>query len=304
MEVKRKRKPTLGVIGGSGPEAGLNVVEKMLFIHKVGMGETYMSDKDAVSIILMQDPGIGGPHGTWDLGDPNDEAFLKLWEKVTCLIRKLDAIDVDYFCIACNTLHVLESKIRKWMIEENVTAHFVSIVESTKTAIVRNYNENILKPSPEYRIPSNENYKPLIDSSFVRSNIGKGKGGKNRIAILGSLITCDITGSSPYKALFDESDLECVIIEEEKRKQIQCLISETKRRGPSSDLQNKFSSFVNERFVDEFNTRTDYIVLACTELPLLLSQKERNKLESLGIITIDPNFVLAEEMLRVGGYLS
>ena len=65
-----------------------------------------------------------------------------------------------------------------------------------------------------------------------------------------------------------------------------------------------FSSFVSERFVDEFNTRTDYIVLACTELPLLLSQKERNNLESLGIITIDPNFVLAEEMLRVGGYLS
>ena len=81
MEVKRNRKSTLGVIGGSGPEAGINVVEKMLFIHKVGMGETYMSDKDAVSIILMQDPGIGGPHGNWDLGDPNDEAFLKLIDR-------------------------------------------------------------------------------------------------------------------------------------------------------------------------------------------------------------------------------
>ena len=294
MKVKTSKKTILGVIGGSGPEAGINVMEKMLLIHKEGMGEAYRSDKDAASIILMQDPGMGGPHGTWDLEDANSEPYIELWENIKCLVRKLNAIDVEFFCITCNTLHFLEPKIREWMVGENMTTNFVSIVESTKTAIVRHYSKNNRLTNPE------------ISNSFIRENVlSVGKRARNRVAILGSYLTTDIMGFSPYKGLFDgdDNDLECVLIEEEKRKHIQFLISETKRRGATSDLQKQFFNLVNEEFVVGSSVKTDYIVLACTELPLLLSEEGREKLETCGIVTIDPNFVLAEEMLRYGGYL-
>lgn len=47
----------------------------------------------------------------------------------------------------------------------------------------------------------------------------------------------------------------------------------------------------------------DYIVLACTELPLIMNEDDKKTLEAMGICILDPNYILAESLLRFGGYV-
>ena len=76
----------IGIISGSGPDAGLNVFTKILEAHRRRMGDSYKSDKDAPSIVLYQVPEIGGPHGSWDLDDKTTPEFKMLWANMTATI--------------------------------------------------------------------------------------------------------------------------------------------------------------------------------------------------------------------------
>jgi hypothetical protein len=49
--------------------------------------------------------------------------------------------------------------------------------------------------------------------------------------------------------------------------------------------------------------KTDYVILSCTELPLLLAAEDRATLEALGLCVIDPNYMLAKALLAFGRYI-
>lgn len=334
--LKKKKKQNIGVIGGSGPEAGVNVVSTIISIYKDRAGKAYKNDTDAPNVTLMQHSGVGGPHGYWDLGDMSSDAYQNLWAEMTDTILKLEMIGASCFCITCNTLHALEPELRKWLKKRNSKIQFVSIIESTQQAILK---DNESKKS------SNNNSNPT------------------RIGMLGSYFTTGVTEDSPYRNLAPKGceELEFAEINKDERNRLQELINETKRCGPLPELQDAFFNFVVDNFLedmlmaipedqevnmdceelevakpdelladnDEFcpsNSRLscqeenanlenpmfinnkkatcDYLVLGCTELPLLLTEEKRVLLtETFGVNVIDPNATLAETLLRKCEYL-
>lgn len=169
--------------------------------------------------------------------------------------------------------------------------------EGTKTEQKNHINEEPKQNNSDHE----ETIKPKKSSARLN----------NRVAVMGSFLTTDIYGKSPYASLFQgcEDEFEAIVMDENTRENLQELINDTKRCGPTPDLQDKFYNFVCDEFLDvredSFQTalKAYYIVLGCTELPLLMSIEKRRILEVLGVILIDPNRVLAEEMLRFGGYL-
>lgn len=126
----------IGVISGSGPDAGINIMQKILNGNKERLESAYKSDKDAPYIMLYQVPTIGGPHGAWDLEDRSSPQFGVLWNGLTDTITNLDRSGADCVCLTCNTLHVLEEDLREWMKRQGICIPFISIIEATKQAIV------------------------------------------------------------------------------------------------------------------------------------------------------------------------
>lgn len=87
----------IGIITGSGPEAGLDLWSKLLQANRAMHGEAFRGDLDAPSVTILSEPELGL---SMEL-DANDEA---VW---ACLKQSAEAIAlrVDYYAIACNTLN-------------------------------------------------------------------------------------------------------------------------------------------------------------------------------------------------------
>ena len=278
MATPAVRNHKLGIISGSGPHAGLNVMERILDEHAAAT--QYQSDKDAPYILLVQEPEIGGPHGSWDLEDDQTPEYKLLWNGLTKTIRALDAPKTERFCLPCNTLHVLEPKLRDFIAKEGVTSSFISIIDATKQAI--------------QALMSNTNSpRPAV-----------------KLAIFGTLLTTDTdahTGKSPYKSLCGllQNPTTAVTFAtpaQEIRDRMQKLIIDVKvLGGGDATLQEECLALIRHLACE---LSASVIILACTEIPLLLkAESSKAKLESIEaeakelIGTVDTNVALAKAML-------
>lgn len=273
-------KHKMGIISGSGPHAGLNVMERILEEHAASV--RYESDKDAPYILLVQEPDIGGPHGSWDLEDDQTPEFKLLWNGLVRSIQSLDYPKTDCFCLPCNTLHVLEPRIRKLIAQEGIKSSFVSIIDATKQAI-----------------------ETLMSSgSTSRSEI--------KLAIFGTLLTTDTDasrgGKSPYNSLCQllkspTSSAMFVTPAQEIRDRMQKLIIDVKvLGGDNAELQKECLALIQHLAGD---LQANVIILACTEIPLMLktesakaklSMIEKESEELIGMV--DTNIALAKAMLK------
>jgi len=87
----------IGIITGSGPEAGLDLWSKLLRANRVLHGSRFRGDLDAPNVTILSEPALGL---SMEL-EMNDRA---VW---TCLESSAQAIAqrVDYYTVACNTLN-------------------------------------------------------------------------------------------------------------------------------------------------------------------------------------------------------
>lgn len=88
---------TIGIIAGSGPEAGIDLWAKVLLHTKLILGESFSGDLDAPRVIVISEPQLGL---SMDLR-ANETAT---WQAMERTVRQI-APQVDYFAIACNTLN-------------------------------------------------------------------------------------------------------------------------------------------------------------------------------------------------------
>lgn len=157
-----RKKYRIGIIGGSGPEAGMDLFGKVLRIHRARLGARYKTDRDAPDVLLVQASGIGGPRGPADVvpGSPHYESsWTALVEAITELAPR-----VDCFCVGCNQLHCFEPQIRRLLETLGEPADkFVSMVAATTAHCQK------LRPAS--------------------------------LAICGGPVTTDLAGSSPYRPL-------------------------------------------------------------------------------------------------------
>ena len=235
------KKKVIGIIGGSGPEAGADLFGKVLAQHRTKLGSLYRSDRDAPNIILMNVANLGGPRTSIDLEPCNpegtyDESLAALIETIQTMLPLVDA-----FCLACNTLHAMEPQIL-----ETVSATgrepfvFVSMIGATIRAC-----------------------KTRLEA--------RGKD-HTKISILGGPATMDLLGKdsrSSYKRLLEElGEDKFYVLPPPSIRILQTIIWQIKDDGrpPTSGAAlEAYKGLLKELT----GVGVSICVLACTELPLI-----------------------------------
>ena len=127
----RKR---IGIITGSGPEAGIDLWSKLLQASRELQGAAFRGDLDAPAVIVHSEPELGL---SMEL-DRNDE---QVWN---CLRESAMAIAprVDYYAIACNTLNVYQDRLdalglpAKFISFADVVADFLELNGISRVALL------------------------------------------------------------------------------------------------------------------------------------------------------------------------
>lgn len=105
MEIlPRSERRRIGLIAGSGPEAGADLWTKIISASKALLGENYEGDIDAPNVRIVSSPILG-------LSMELQKFDIALWPEVERTFDEL-AEQVDFISIACNTLNYYERQIR------------------------------------------------------------------------------------------------------------------------------------------------------------------------------------------------
>lgn len=257
----------LGVISGAGPDAGVDLLQKVLLRNRQLLGEKYQTDRDAPYVVLMQVPGIGGPRGEKDLFEVDAPPFQLVWNSLTDTILSLEACRVERFCISCNTLHILEDRIQDFCQQQKVKAQFVSMID----CVLESLKDTAGGGQP---------------GTAAQAEVGRAPS-PTRVAIFGSLPVTDVQVASPYKKLGETKTL--VSLDLSARQRLQALIGFVKKNGTEEPhAAQELESLIAE-------TDAEVVVLACTELPLLLPRLP-DELKRRRVL-IDPAMALADELL-------
>ncbi|SUB02238.1 aspartate racemase [Pannonibacter phragmitetus] len=124
-----QRSYTLGIITGSGPEAGLDMWAKILRHTQDMMGCSFRGDLDAPRLVAVSEPELGL---SMDLRE-NEDA---VWAAMERAVRQI-APQVDAFAIACNTLNWFAPKIEVLLAKMGVSARLVSFQSVVASEIRR-----------------------------------------------------------------------------------------------------------------------------------------------------------------------
>ncbi len=110
-------RPRLGIITGSGPEAGMDMWAKLLDENRRRLGQAFRGDLDAPAVSIISDPELGL---SMELQKTEQQVWNALRQDVLALDGKVAA-----FTIACNTLNLFAERIR----ELNLRSVFVSFCD-------------------------------------------------------------------------------------------------------------------------------------------------------------------------------
>jgi aspartate racemase len=93
----------IGIITGSGPEAGIDLWNKLLQANRELYGSRFRGDLDAPNVTILSEPTLG-------LSMELDRNHELVW---TCMRDTATAIAqrVDYYAIACNTLNFYQPQL-------------------------------------------------------------------------------------------------------------------------------------------------------------------------------------------------
>ena len=122
-------KPTIGIIGGSGPEATIYFQLELLKVMKEHLKP--LKDQDYYPVLVDNDPSI----------PDRSLAILKQQDEIVNLyinrIRKLESLGASIIIIACNTAHAFINKIR-----QGINSYLINIIEEVAINFV-NTNKKI-----------------------------------------------------------------------------------------------------------------------------------------------------------------
>lgn len=115
---RRLNKGRIGIISGSGPEAGIDLWKKILDVNKKQLGKRFHGDLEAPEVCVDSIPELGL---SMDL-ERNEKL---VWSFLKATAQDL-AKRTDLFCIACHTLHYYSDDI----IKLGLPSRYVSMVDS------------------------------------------------------------------------------------------------------------------------------------------------------------------------------
>ena len=107
----------IGIITGAGPEAGIDLWQKILQHNKALYGGQFQGDLSAPEVIVHSIPQLG-------LAMDITQYESQLWQSLKSALQAMNT-NVDFVCIACNVLHYFTDKIKAL----SLGFELVSIVE-------------------------------------------------------------------------------------------------------------------------------------------------------------------------------
>jgi aspartate racemase len=203
-------KATIGIVTGSGPEAGIDLWSKILAANRTRLGPAYRGDVDAPRVRIISEPELGRSMDLARYGAEVRDLMLAVCAEL--------AAEVDYYAIACNTLHCFAPDVSRLPRR----GRLVGLPEAAAAVVERS--------------------------------------GVRKVALLGASPVMDLAGGrSPYRELAGQFEIETPA----DHQAVDELILEIKREGANSDVcRRKLSAILGE-------LRSDMVLLACTELPLV-----------------------------------
>ena len=144
----RKR---IGIITGSGPEAGVDLWQKVLDENKNFLQSSYHGDLDAPNVTILSVPELGH---SMELEKNYESVWQTLKTAVTDICQR-----VDYFVIACNTLNVYSKEIEELGLKDK----FLSTLDVIEEYIQENELDNvaIIGALPVIQMGEYSVFKPL-----------------------------------------------------------------------------------------------------------------------------------------------
>ncbi|MDO9597617.1 MAG: hypothetical protein Q7J47_07840 [Azoarcus sp.] len=118
----RTQRSRIGIITGSGPEAGVDLWTKVLRANRQLLGARYTGDLDAPEVVIFSVPELG-------LSMELEQNDAQVWQAMRRTAMRL-AAHVDYYGIACNTLNHYADRLAAL----DLPAQLVSVAD-----VVRDY---------------------------------------------------------------------------------------------------------------------------------------------------------------------
>lgn len=95
--------PRIGIITGSGPEAGIDLWNKLLRASRRRLGSAFRGDLDAPAVSIISEPALGL---SMELEHNDAAVWACLKQCATDIAQR-----VDYYAIACNTLNHYQDRL-------------------------------------------------------------------------------------------------------------------------------------------------------------------------------------------------
>lgn len=124
LEIKTGK--TIGIITGSGPEAGLDLWAKLLDANKRRLGPLFRGDLDAPCVKIISQPRLG-------LSMEMDKNHEAVWETLHKTAVELSNL-VDGYAIACNTLNCFQDQLDQL----NLPARLISFPDVVEAHVREN----------------------------------------------------------------------------------------------------------------------------------------------------------------------
>lgn len=119
-------KPTVGIIGGSGPLATIDIEQKILSITKKLAGA--LTDQDYFNLVVFNYCGTYDRNDAVFFGKPDPLAQYRAY------ISSIEALGVNLILLACNTAHMYLP-----FLKEKMKTPIMSIIEETRTYLQANF---------------------------------------------------------------------------------------------------------------------------------------------------------------------
>lgn len=269
-------KPTIGIIGGSGPLATIDIEQKILSATQK-ITHT-LTDQDYFNLVVFN------YCGTYDR---NDSVFFGKPDPLTQYIKyitSISALDVDLILLACNTAHMYLPLLR-----EKTETPIISIVEKTLDYFQIHFPE-CSKVGLISTKATQE--KKLYHNLFSRSDI-------DIIDIASSTQDSIMEAIYLIKAGIIPTHEDMFVENTRFPSKVNIEQARILKSHPYKQtlLQQKLPNpkLIVKKAVEELKRKgCRHIIFGCTELPLVIPYLKKES----GIHYIDPNTIIAEAIVE------
>lgn len=269
-------KPTIGIIGGSGPIATLDIEKKILSANQKLTNP--LVDQDYFNLVIFNYS---------ETYDRNDSVFFGKPAPLTQYIKYIDsmsALDVNLILLACNTAHMYLPALR-----ERTQIPIICMIDKTLDYFRKNFPENSKVGLISTKATQE---KKLYHTLFSKNNIDIiDIGPSTQDSIMEAIYLLKTGVDLTCNDTFIESTHFPLEINSE---QIKVLKSHPYKKIL---LQQKFPNpkLTIKRTIEELKKKgCQHIILGCTELPLVIPYLDKEP----DIYLIDPNTIVATAIVE------